>query len=71
VDGLVEQGYRRLNNLITHRFTNALERNPGANFEDVLRTKLRKYLPLRRKVEERPQKRRYRGLHLFFIPKFD
>jgi len=63
-DEIVEQGYRSVNNITVRMFTRVLESNPGADLGDVLQMALRKYASLRYKVEERPQQRQRKGLHL-------
>jgi len=65
VDELVQQGYRRANDSITQMLTRALKRNPGTDLGDVLQLALRKYPSLRRRAEERPQKRQRRGMNPF------
>ena len=66
-DGLVEQGYCRVNDSIVRMLTRVLERDPGADLGDVLQMALKKYPSLRRQVEERPQKRRRKGLYLYLF----
>ena len=63
VDELVEQGYHRANDSVIRMLTRVLDRNPGADLEDVLQIALRRYPSLRRQADERPQKRQRKGMH--------